>query len=1461
MKKKSIGTRILDVFTYAPGSLKKNVYTLPVNIIIMGMVLIRCISVGYFVLGLVWKLHTGLIKGNWIEILNRLWIGDLRLGVTVNALVLNSVALFPVYILSGTFGLMGIICRKQIFLILYMVSLLFFLVTDVIYISLFSILVNGMESSVLAADFQAIFKEFADFYQTTSQNDVKGIKEDWLDMFTTLGCCGVTSNLGSYMCTGYDSRNTCWGKFSNTMTSYCSTYLSLAVLCFVNEMIQLSFCDIVYSQLFGKRLPFALARTCISKLRKAWKRSWSCVLANLWRVLSCIPAISLLCLGVMLRNDNQMTGAFVEPIYTYIYLLGLNFIDIIDGLSILMIVLGCLELFVNLLSLTSDLVVHSKIKSIVIIVVKSFMMTLKIIWLGLVINLVVQMNKDLRIQMAHILRNYSNIKRNWYYLFGELQCCGLTSRNDLIYLGLSSAIPYTCCHYSLYQVSSSLPYTSNCNIIQTGCLDKVLEVFTFYTTGFFIAVSILILFGGLTALFTIIEVRSLRSEDLHDKQVSEKDELKDTNSEQSSDACTICIKCCKSDKLLSIQMLSIICCVIFGFALVTEGIFLTYDKVFNNRSIKDILLSALSFEGLSFTHIRKSLCAFMFASGITLIITSGFGIFTPRTKSKCLHITQAVVIGIVLTLIITGMSLWGKIKDTISYKLDAEMYLFLDLHGYYEQNYLTYTSTANGAWNYLFAVAECCGVNYNDGSDFEKYMHSGNKVPVFCCKENPLTEPYRASNDACQKNQEWDLQHNSSCKDALLTRLDTYSNTFFSFGGLIIFCLIIQLALILYQLRKRQFLPRHSDKYSQLFKTKKGFRQILVFEWRTLFAFLSLLASVSVLVLGIVMKLDSRMTGNNVYYIYTYLYFKGVNFHDIVQAMNLSLITLGVLSMCWCLVGLSETFTELRSTTKTKLYVAVLFILILTKLVCVFLMIPVQMEINTYSNKTYYQLENLDRQYSNPYSNIYGHLDNFYFEFDCCGSTGSEGFNDLVNSAGYGPIYGFQPLVCCYGKKYGITQSLHTLPCEKKACGAEFVDVIVSYCNGLIASMSVTTFFEIICLVFSMHYLLNNLKQETQDKSCITKFIFVLFGALGASNKTQWFGFTCACFIQMVAVGHFAESAALLYDEIFANRQIQPLFDQMFMIGNSFNQNLIIMRWLMNTSGFLLFISSTLAILTIHRGSKFLHSMNILLCVLAMAMIIPNMGWWIAVHVVNFPDELLRNSVTYFYSRLPDGYTMEIDGAWNNLFVKLKCCGYTTGNSSDFKYVQFQRNPFNNELTSLFCCHSNPLTEVYNGDYTCATLAGTDRYTEPCSAKLSERLLQHSIAFYVIASLSLVLEVVMVVVLAKLIQNDAPFRDDPVLWRFGRKYYYGKNRKGKKILTADENNITSETALGTMKENTEDQTENFNTSVSNEMQNSKDKTKYRKRRSKVTPLTPKDDLPAPRKVPQGKLPSLTMSHN
>ena len=69
-------------------------------------------------MGLVWKLHTGVIDDSWIRILNRLWIGNLRLGATINGLVLTSVSLFPFYIVSGSFGLMGIFCRKRTFLTL-----------------------------------------------------------------------------------------------------------------------------------------------------------------------------------------------------------------------------------------------------------------------------------------------------------------------------------------------------------------------------------------------------------------------------------------------------------------------------------------------------------------------------------------------------------------------------------------------------------------------------------------------------------------------------------------------------------------------------------------------------------------------------------------------------------------------------------------------------------------------------------------------------------------------------------------------------------------------------------------------------------------------------------------------------------------------------------------------------------------------------------------------------------------------------------------------------------------------------------------------------------------------------------------------------------------------------------------------------------------------------------------------
>eukprot|EP00105_Crassostrea_gigas_P039476 XP_019923624.1 PREDICTED: uncharacterized protein LOC105330218 [Crassostrea gigas] len=115
---------------------------------------------------------------------------------------------------------------------------------------------------------------------------------------------------------------------------------------------------------------------------------------------------------------------------------------------------------------------------------------------------------------------------------------------------------------------------------------------------------------------------------------------------------------------------------------------------------------------------------------------------------------------------------------------------------------------------------------------------------------------------------------------------------------------------------------------------------------------------------------------------------------------------------------------------------------------------------------------------------------------------------------------------------------------------------------------------------------------------------------------------------------------------------------------------------------------------------------------------------------------------------------MNEHGAWNNLFVKLKCCGYNYGNASDFPHsivLQDRMSTgynyfyyYSHQKTPLFCCHFNLLTQTYNSDInTCTSPGGSDyRYSEPCSLKLSERLQQYSIAFYVMASLACLLEVI-----------------------------------------------------------------------------------------------------------------------
>lgn len=72
-------------------------------------------------------------------------------------------------------------------------------------------------------------------------------------------------------------------------------------------------------------------------------------------------------------------------------------------------------------------------------------------------------------------------------------------------------------------------------------------------------------------------------------------------------------------------------------------------------------------------------------------------------------------------------------------------------------------------------------------------------------------------------------------------------------------------------------------------------------------------------VLGVVLKHDNKMTGDSVQYIYQFLYFRGANFHDIVEAMYLSLIVLGISSLVCCMLGLSDIFKSLRHTAKIKL--------------------------------------------------------------------------------------------------------------------------------------------------------------------------------------------------------------------------------------------------------------------------------------------------------------------------------------------------------------------------------------------------------------------------------------------------------------------------------------------------------------------------------------------------------------
>nr|XP_022329642.1 uncharacterized protein LOC111128354 [Crassostrea virginica] len=621
MMQKSIGSRFLDVFAYAPGSLRKNVYSLPANVLMICTLLCRCVSVGYFVMGLVWKYHTGVIDDSWIRILNRLWIGNLRLGATINGLVLTSVCLFPFYIVSGSFGLMGIFCRKRTFLTLYMVSLLLFLVTDMVLIALFAVLLDNVKSSSLAEKFQNLYEMEYRSYDV----DVKGAHTDWMRMFQTLGCCGVTSNYGSPFCSGYE-RNTCWSKFSDIMTTYCSAYITLAILSFVLQILQLSFCDTIYSQVSGTKLPLAFARSCLSEIQCSWKRSWESTLANIWRLFLCVPAVAFIVLGSILLNDEQMTGHYVYPIYIRLYVLGVNYTDVINWFGRILITLGAVDMTLHVVNMILDAALpesrsrnilrhhvltlnggfmrltlgrhahfaqfssyKSKITVNKFVFLNCIMLLVKIIWSCMCIQLVIKMGDDLRIKMAYLLRRYYPYSGSaWMFLFGELQCCGITSSDDICSFGVTSCsfVPFTCCHTleqtPLYPIDNlyTVAYTNDC--IKTGCLPRMLEIFKFYTTGFFVVMSFSIILAILVILFAGLQLRSIYLIQKKESTPS-KDDAAENKKAKREKLPIKCLMYCKSYPSRIIMLISSISCTICGFTFLTEGIALAFDKVFDHR--------------------------------------------------------------------------------------------------------------------------------------------------------------------------------------------------------------------------------------------------------------------------------------------------------------------------------------------------------------------------------------------------------------------------------------------------------------------------------------------------------------------------------------------------------------------------------------------------------------------------------------------------------------------------------------------------------------------------------------------------------------------------------------------------------------------------------------------------------------------------------------------------------------
>ncbi|XP_069122023.1 uncharacterized protein [Argopecten irradians] len=663
--------------------------------------LLRLIGVLYIVVGSVLTGKDGVFNIDAFPLLNQFVVHEMPLGNFSAAIVYSLFFMFPIHSAFGLLGFRGVIYHKKRLIIIFACFLVFGIVSDVTFITLFSLILDAINSWI-GPRFIAYYDDFANSRLNEEVEEAFGY------LFAAMNCSVAVSSPG-------DGAG-CWDKYYAVMNGNIRVFIMLLAFNIVLEILSYVLLELIYRRLGKERHQPSSPIMFIQFLcfiRSSFKTNKVKFAFAMVQFADVVFSAMLLFVGVAISQSRMVTDSFLLPIFENMRFNNYYLPGIVLSLAVTMVLIGCLN-GVSCGVGCAMLCFKSKAKSYVMLGWQFLMTILFIVALCFWIHLLRVVCEGMFYQLYWEFLVYGGstyiqmyYTRAWNALFVTYSCCGIaedakfydTEYRSLWWWWTTNEYIPTYCRSGASVSNSDLtsitvPPTKSSFVerYKRGCETALTEEIKLYL-GLFVGMSCVALLFKLLNLLLLLKF----------KFGSEESEASSSNNP--------IIEFIRGNK--SIVLVGSI---FFGLGLlmswgvVITGVRINFDDIFGHKDIK-LLFEHIYIFGRDVTSWIAIMSKIMISTGTVSFFIFIMAIVSASTNVAVVHYVAVIALTTSLLFKLLSLFLWIPLKAAFAWNLRTELYSAL--HAYYitddaQTDVYLYVDDKNLGFNSLFYQGKCC---------------------------------------------------------------------------------------------------------------------------------------------------------------------------------------------------------------------------------------------------------------------------------------------------------------------------------------------------------------------------------------------------------------------------------------------------------------------------------------------------------------------------------------------------------------------------------------------------------------------------------------------------------------------------------------------------------------------------------------------------------------------------------